>query len=145
MLLGGADGVKPREILKIHEIDPQLLANPTLILDDSATYIGRGSFGVVRVQVYRGMKVAVKEYLPHSVACDVRREPRVLSMLCHPFLPLLFGVVTSVRPFRLIMQYHALNGKDKSITLGDVLRHPVDIITIVILCPIYGGYMLLAR
>ena len=129
VLLSGVDCVKTREILKIHEVDPQLLANPPLISDDSSTYIGRGSFGVVRVQVYRGIKVAVKEYLPHSVVCDVRREARVLSMLCHPFLPLLFGIVTSVRPYRLIMHYHVLNGKDKSITLDDVLRHPIDTIT----------------
>ena len=98
VLMSGANGVKTCQTLRIHEIDPQSLANPSLISDDHSTYIGRGSFGVVRVQVYRGIKVAVKEYLPHSVACDVRREARVLSMFCHPYLPLLF--ITSVHPFR---------------------------------------------
>ena len=129
VLLSGVNGVKTRQALKIHEIDPQVLANPPHLLDDQLTYIGRGSFSVVKVQVYRGFKVAVKEYLPHSLAFDVRREARVLSMLCHPYLPLLFGVITSVRPFRLIMQYHALDGKDKSITLDSVIRHPLVSIT----------------
>ena len=84
---------------------------------------------MVRVQVCRGIKVAVKDYLPHSGACDVRRVARVLSMLCHPYLPLLFGVIISVRPFRLIMQYHELNGKNKSITLDDIIRHSLDPMT----------------
>ena len=94
MLLSGAKGVKTRQTLTIHEIDPQRLTNPSLTIDDHSTYIGRGSFGVVRVQIYRGVKVAVKEYLPHSVACDVRRKARVLSMLCHPYLPLLLFLLS---------------------------------------------------
>ena len=42
VLLGGANGVKTRQTLKIHEIDPQVLANPPLISDNHYTYIGRG-------------------------------------------------------------------------------------------------------
>ena len=40
--------------LKIHEIEPELLHNPTES-DDLSTYIERGSFGVVRIQIYRGI------------------------------------------------------------------------------------------
>lgn len=104
----GISDEKTRKVIKINEIEPHLLCNPTNYSDDESTYVGRGSFGVVRVQMYRGMKVAVKEFLPHSVATDVRHEARVLSVLCHPYLPLLFGVNTSVRPFRIVMQYHAI-------------------------------------
>ena len=69
---------------RIHEIDPDLLHDP----DDVSTYIGRGSFGVVRMQVYRGIEVAVKELLPRTLATDVRHEARVLASFCHPYLPL---------------------------------------------------------
>ena len=59
---------------------------------------GRGCFGIVRVQLYRGIQVAVKEFLPKSVVADVMHEASILAYLCHPYLPLLFGVCTQ-QPF----------------------------------------------
>ena len=104
----------------IHEIDPELLRNPT-DCDENQTYIGRGSFGVVRVQIYRGIKVAVKELLPRSLASDVRHEAGILAMFCHPYLPLLFGIHTATQPYKIVMQYHSLHQEGKSTTLYDVL------------------------
>ena len=69
------------------------------------TYIGRCSFGVVRVQIYRGIKVAVKELLPRSLASDVRHEAGILAMFCHPYLPLLFGIHTATQPYKIVMHY----------------------------------------
>lgn len=66
----GCQGKDAHRAPIIHEIDPELLHNPT-DCDKTQTYIGRGSFGVVRVQIYRGIKVAVKELLPRSLASDV--------------------------------------------------------------------------
>ena len=49
----------------LHEVQPDLLHHP--VKSDGSTteeYIGRGSFAVVRLQLYRGFHVAVKEFLP---------------------------------------------------------------------------------
>lgn len=102
---------------RIHEIDPDLLHNP----DDVSTYIGRGSFGVVRMQVYCGIEVAVKELLPRTLATDVRNEARVFASFCHPYLPLSFGVHTASRPYKIVMQYHGLNQSGSSATLQDIV------------------------
>ena len=82
------------------------------------TYIGRGSFAVAQLQIYQGLKVAVKRLLPFTT-CD--KEAQVLSQLCHPYLPYLFGVVISELPYRIIMQYHGFADKTMSVTLSDVL------------------------
>ena len=49
---------------EFHEIDPATLSDPEGLADEMELYIGRGSFGVVKLQVYRGIHVAVKELLP---------------------------------------------------------------------------------
>ena len=121
VLLSSTGGVKTCRVLKLPEIEPQLLCNPPSFADDESTYVGRGSFGLVRVQLYRGMLVAVKEFLPHSTAVDVRNEAKVLSTFCHPYLPFLFGVNTAVRPFMLVMQYHTFKGESVPTTLRDAL------------------------
>lgn len=114
-------------VLNIHEIDPDLLHNPTNAAGESVeTFIGRGSFGVVRLQLYRGLKVAVKELLPRSIAADVRHEASILAQLCHPYLPFLFGVNTHVRPYRLVMQYHGFRDRSTSVTLHKVLCNPTS-------------------
>ena len=60
---------------------------------------------MVRLQYYRGMKVAVKEFLPHSMKSDV---VTILSMLNHPNLPYMFGMCTSSLPYRIILQFHGV-------------------------------------
>lgn len=64
----------------------------------SLYFVGRGSFGVVPIQVFRDIKVAVKELLPHTVLEDVQQEASILASLSHPLLPFLFGVHTSRKP-----------------------------------------------
>ena len=54
-------------LAKIHEIEPTYLCNPKVDGKVVEVYIGRGSFSVVRLQYYRGFKVAVKEFLPHTL------------------------------------------------------------------------------
>lgn len=81
--LGGIADDKICKVIKINEIEPHLLCNPANYSTDESMYVGRGSFGRVCVQMY-GMKVAVKEFFPHSIATDVCHEVRVLSVLCHP-------------------------------------------------------------
>jgi len=108
--------------VKIQEINPKYLKDPTDNAGNSMpTYIGRGSFAVVQLQIYRGLKVAVKRFLPSTTRVDVDKEAQVLSQLCHPYLPCLFGVVISELPYRIIMQYHGLADKTMSVTLTDVL------------------------
>ena len=116
-------GPKSTEIqFKVHEIDPGLLQNPVGDASGKATdiFIGRGSFGVVHLQTYRRMAVAVKELLPRTQASDVYKEAMVLARFCHPYLPYLFGVITSKLPHRIIMQYHGLGENVTSLTLTDV-------------------------
>ena len=88
---------------------------------DIDIFVGRGSFGVVHLQTYRRMRVAVKELLPSTIASDVHKEALILAHFCHPYLPHLFGVVTSKAPHRIVMQYHDLSDRSTSITLYDVL------------------------
>ena len=121
VILTGIGNIKTRRVLKLHLIEPHLLCNPLNISDDESMYVGRRSFGRVRGQLYRGIRVAVKEFLPHSVAADVLHEARVLSVLCYPYLPFLFGVNTSVCPYRLVMQYHTLQDKNTATTSEEAL------------------------
>lgn len=115
------------EVLNIDEIDPDLLHNPPNVTESESTFVGWGSFGVVRYQMYCGIRVAVKELLPHSVAADVHHEARILSLFCHPYLPYLFGMNTSTRPYRLVMQYHGFRDRATSIKLHEALHSPITL------------------
>lgn len=90
----------------LHEIDPALLRNPNE--DGRPIFLGQGSFSVVHLKVYRGINVAVKQYRTQTEKGDVRNEAMVLSRLCHPYLPYLFGVCTESSPYRLVMQFHGI-------------------------------------
>ena len=56
VLLNGTN-VKTRRVLQVNEIHPSCLSN---LPGSAETFIGRGSFGVVKVQLYRSFEVAVK-------------------------------------------------------------------------------------
>lgn len=84
-------------------------------------YVGRGSFGIVRAQMLRGILVAVKEFLSRSVTADVIHEASVLNRICHPYLPLLIGMCTKQLPLRLVLQFHAFKELE-SVTLEHELR-----------------------
>lgn len=102
----------------IPSIDRSMLQNPTgydSVDKDDTLFFARGSFGVIKLQQYRGMNVAVKEFLPHTCASSVRNEASVLLRLNHPYVPLLFGMCVSKEPFIIVLQYHGVDGK--SITL----------------------------
>ena len=103
---------------KVYEIEPSMLKDPK---EESAQelWIGRGSFGVLKLQLYRGIKVVSKELLPKTLLEDVHHEASILTKRCHPYLPYLFGVCTKQRPFRLIMQFHGIGSS--SCTLAKML------------------------
>ena len=63
---------------ELHEIHPDLLQDVIVNGKKKELFIGRGSFGVVRLQMYRKMKVAVKELLPHT---DVVKEAAILTIV----------------------------------------------------------------
>ena len=46
---------------------------------ENVTLVG-GSFGIAKLQAYRGIYVAVKELLPRSLKDDVRHEAEILSI-----------------------------------------------------------------
>ena len=114
--------------ISVHEIDPSLLHDPVNPDGEGMeTYIGRGSFAVVKLQLFRGYKVAVKKFLASTIKEDVIQEAQNLAHLCHPYIPMLFGLVTATQPYRIIMQYHGLSGRvsSLSVTLNDVLTRSV--------------------
>ena len=104
------------------QIDPRELVDPISNGKSSTMYIGRGSFSVVRVQLYRGILVAVKELLPRTLQPDVIHEANMLVKLCHPHLPYLFGICTSSQPLRIIVQFHGINLN--TVTLFQELQNP---------------------
>ena len=110
--------------LVLPSIDPSMLEDPAIDGKIQECYVGRGSFGIVRLQVYRTIPVAVKEFLPRSLADDVTNEANLLASLCHPYLPCLFGVCLKEKPFRLVMQYHAIKGMKASTFSQEVYRNP---------------------
>ena len=94
----------------LREIDnSQLLESASGSNYEVGAYVGRGSFGVVKMSVYRGVNVAVKEFLPHTLLTDVKNEARILAMLSHPSMPLLLGISTATRPYKIVIQFHGLN------------------------------------
>ena len=93
-----------------------MLHSPT-DCDETRTYIGRGG---VRVQICRGIKVAVKELLPRSLASDVCHEAGLLTMF---YLPL-FGVHTATQSYKIVMQYHS-HQEGKSTTLHALSRSEI--------------------
>ncbi len=104
---------------KLHEIEPSLITN--IIDEEGQLFVGRGSFGIVRIQLYRNINVAVKEFLPHTVTSDVKIEANILAKFSHPYLPYLFGIVIKELPYRIVMQYHGISGYSTSVTLHDTL------------------------
>lgn len=104
----------------VPRVDRSLLINPTKSGENPDFYVGRGSFGIVKCQMYRGICVAVKEFLPHTIEESVLREAQIMSKLCHPYLPLLFGVCTAKRPYILVAQYYGIGFE--SVTLFKELQ-----------------------
>ena len=105
------------KVNSLQEIDPGMLTDPPE--SDENVYVGRGAFGVVKHQLFRGMHVAVKELLPKTNIADVRHEAHVISHLCHPFLPYLFGVCTTHNPYRIVIQFHGID--NKSVTMSQFI------------------------
>ena len=95
--------------LVVPNIDTYMLEDPVVDGELKECFLGRGSFGIVRLQMYHNMKVAVKELLPRTVSEDVTMEALILVSLCHPYLPFLFGICLKEKPYRIIMQFHAID------------------------------------
>ena len=55
--------------------------NPTLYGEQKECYLGRGSFGIVRLMVYRTMYVAVKYLHFHALKEDVQNEAEMTVIL----------------------------------------------------------------
>ena len=90
------------------EIDSSMLSDPINGRSEDM-YPGRGSFGVVKVEVLHEILVAVKEYLPKTLESDLVHEASILNKMCHPYLPLLIGICTSQKPLHIIMRFHAFD------------------------------------
>ena len=105
--------VEPRLL----EIDEALLLNPEIELQESEVYVGQGSFGVVKLKLFRGIKVAVKELQPLTMLKDVEHEACNVGKLCHPFLPYLFGICTQKQPYKIVIQLHGTHSSHRVLTL----------------------------
>ena len=102
--------------------------NPAMLNDlynGTNTYVGRGSFGVVKLKLYRGIYVAVKEVLPCTLLDDVIKEAELLSHFTHPNLPHLFGICVEKTPYSIITQFEGIcigNAIPQSLTLHKELQ-----------------------
>ena len=112
------DKISPCKTNDLSNIDRSLLRDPPSS-GSKDIYVGRGSFGIVKFQMYRNIPVAVKEFLPRTCIEDVHKEASILQKLCHPYLPLFFGMCTLMEPYIVVMQYHGIDGK--SVTLHEEL------------------------
>ena len=94
-------------------IPPQI--NPAMLNDLTeglTNYLGRGSFGIVKLQLYRGIYVAVKKFLPRTFISDVIAEAKCLMKLSHPNLPHFFGICTEKKPYYIVMQFEGIQNND---------------------------------
>ena len=96
------------------EINPEMLYNPVIDGTIKEVYLARGCFGIVCLKLYRSLQVAVKQFLPCSLISDIKNEAMILGSLCHPYLPLLFGVCIKSQPYQIVMQYYGLKDHDVS-------------------------------
>lgn len=115
---------------KLHEIDPSMLHEPILEGKEKEHFVGRGSFSIVKVQYYRGVLVAVKRFLAHSIKEDVVKEATIVSKLSHPCLPFLYGVCTSGTQYKIVMQFHGIlhgmrGNLPTTVTLYEELKHKI--------------------
>ena len=84
---------------------------------ESEVYVGQGSFGVVKLKLFRGIKVAFKELQPLTMLKEVEHEARNVGKLCHPFLPYLFGKCTQKQPYKIVIQFHGTHSSHRVLTL----------------------------
>ena len=68
----------------LSHIDAGMLTDAHLMFNRTTTYVDRGSFGVVKLKLYQGIYVAVKEFLPCAMLDDVGSEAELSSYFCHP-------------------------------------------------------------
>lgn len=114
-----AETIKTVHSTQLQEIDPSLLVD--MSTKDEDLFIGRGSFAVVKLQSFRGIKVAVKELLPRTLLTDVLHESSILVKLSHPYVPYLFGICTRKQAYKIIMQFEGISNSCKPLTLQEAL------------------------
>lgn len=111
--------------IHVHQIDLDQLLDPVKDEKPQEVYLGRGSFSVVRLQLYRGIKVAVKEFLPRTFYADVKNEASMLARFCHPYLPFVFGLNITSRPYRIVMQFHGFGAETVTLQRELLSRHHI--------------------
>ena len=71
--------------------------------------MGRGSLVRVKVQLSRGVLVAVKQFLPRTVIQDVVNEVEILCQLNYPYF---FGAYVTKEPYLIVTQFEGILGDD---------------------------------
>ena len=89
--------------------------------------IGAGTFGQCNLAGYRGMIVAVKDYIADNFSNKqqlkqkVMHEAHVISQLGdHCNIPLLYGICTTSLPYKMVLQYHGIG--EKSLTIHKAIK-----------------------
>ena len=99
-------GTRISRVPYLLEIDDTSLLDPESQSQEPEVYVGQGSFSIVKMKIFRSIKVAVKELQPLTLLQDVKHETHTLAKLCHPFLPYLFSVCMAKQPYMIVMQFH---------------------------------------
>lgn len=69
-------------------------------------YIALGSFGIVKLQVYHGIYVAVTQFIPWTFSNDIIAEAK-----CH--LLHLLGICTKELPYCIVMQFEEIQNSSQ--------------------------------
>ncbi|XP_065888089.1 mitogen-activated protein kinase kinase kinase 7-like [Dysidea avara] len=121
--------VQERKCRRVLPLRVNLPVIPRSSLHDTEKgVVGRGSFGVVKHMMYRGIDVAVKTFDSDCSNDSVICEASFLSKLQHPNLPLFFGCNTVEQPPYIVVQFYGICGK--SITIHKELASPIYITTV---------------
>ena len=107
---------------------PQIPRSALVPNNCKGNVIGRGSFGIVKQIMYRGIDVAVKTFDTDRSIESVLCEASFLSKLHHPNLPLFFGYNTTEQLPYIVMQFYGVDGK--SVTMHKELTSPCHVSTV---------------
>lgn len=112
--LSGQNAVRPSTF---QEIAPTMLKVPIICWEKKEHCVDQG---IVKAQVFGGILVAVKQFLPRSLKVH---EATILNQICYPYLPLLLSVCTRQIPLCLVMQFHPFKGLESSTVEEELLQN----------------------
>ena len=76
---------------------------------DQPLLLGCGVFGSCYKMYYRGISVAVKQFM--SSESSIIKEASLMKQLDHPCFPYMYGICVQSKPYLLVLQFCNVEGK----------------------------------